>query len=156
MGRKEKKKSVRFVSENELFKISPNMCYHLEEKDIKTMWYQQNDYDSMWSDIMEIVRVSNQDDINFDELDPERYCIRGIERLILEERCMKQEEKPSVKQYLNILIILTEQKFQKQNGLFNPDSIRCISEEISLQSLKEATELAALDAIEAQSYALMI
>lgn len=143
------KKSVRFSDK-------PLVVDRLEsqrtEEEIVSTWYTKQEYEAIWNDVMGIVNLVKNTNVDVQHvaacLDPDIFCLRGIEGLMLETSANSDSSR-RLRKSLFAVLVLHEQETQRMNCISDPISLAAISEEGSKESTDEAIHLAALDAIEA-------
>ena len=125
-----KPSAVRFAS-------TKTVCYYRgqSKEERKKLWYQQKDYMSFDKDRRHTISAVHHVYGDLTWLDPEKYCILGLEQQLTREQMM--DRKKRIVRYQRA--VLEQQYYQRYvMGVEDPHTLKDLSAMLSHQSLAKA------------------
>ena len=130
------RKAVRFAENRNTV-----LFRHVIESELKQSWYQPNDYGGFKKESKSTVEALRQAQGQLCQLDPQRYCIRGLEAHVNNQ--ILQLRQTRIRS--TVQVVLDQQRSQRMHGMKDENMIGAVSMMFSRQSRQHALSMGALD-----------
>jgi len=127
---KQRRPRVRFASTTPIAHSAPIKS----REELRETWYRSQDYSSFSRELKETINAVNQAHGDLRSLDPNKYCLRGIERQLSRQQVYwRKMLTRRLKQ-----VVLEQQYYQRYCGYYDPTSLQAVSQYFSVPEAKRA------------------